>query len=436
MSNISQQQATNERSLRSVFVGNIPYDASEEKLKEIFSEAGPVISFKLVYDRESGKPKGYGFCEYRDQETALSAMRNLNTYELNGRNLRVDTATNERFKEEIKNLQMSLSGSFESPYGQEVEPDKAPEQIAKVVSSLPPEQMFEIAKQMKHCVLTNPNEARNMLLQNPQLAYALLQLLVVMRAIDVQTASSILYKPNPPPMPIQPAANIPTPGMPPASHMVMPMSQQPPMIHPNLYDPNIVAAVQQPPPSMAQNPFDPRLDPRLRQQQQQAQPPTEAFDPRIVQQQPQPTQTVVTAAPPPLDPRLRVQIPTVASTANAIAPVVTVTPNPRGPQPPGPIRPTTGGVLFNQQPSQLSSAITSAQVPTSNQPPASTSSSSSTSSTIQTNNNQSTMNQSEQEKAQLIMQVLSLSDQQINMLPADQRQSILMLRQQLQQQNK
>ena len=94
-----------------LFVGNLPYDATEEKLKDIFSEVGPVISFKLVYDRESGKPKGYGFCEYKDQETALSAMRNLNQYELNGRNLRVDNATNERLKEEMRNLQISLSGS-------------------------------------------------------------------------------------------------------------------------------------------------------------------------------------------------------------------------------------------------------------------------------------------------------------------------------------
>ena len=52
-----------DKSQRSVFVGNIPYEATEEKLKEIFSEVGPVNSFKLVYDRENGKPKGYGFCE-------------------------------------------------------------------------------------------------------------------------------------------------------------------------------------------------------------------------------------------------------------------------------------------------------------------------------------------------------------------------------------
>uniref|UniRef100_A0AAR2LCH7 RRM domain-containing protein n=1 Tax=Pygocentrus nattereri TaxID=42514 RepID=A0AAR2LCH7_PYGNA len=67
-----------DRSLRSVFVGNIPYEATEEQLKDIFSEVGLVVSFRLVYDRETGKPKGYGFCEYQDQETALSPGMHVN----------------------------------------------------------------------------------------------------------------------------------------------------------------------------------------------------------------------------------------------------------------------------------------------------------------------------------------------------------------------
>ena len=83
-------------------VGNIPYEATDENLREIFSQAGPVLSFRLVYDRESGKPKGYGFCEYKDIETAQSAMRNLNGVELHGRNLRVDSAASEKGKEESK----------------------------------------------------------------------------------------------------------------------------------------------------------------------------------------------------------------------------------------------------------------------------------------------------------------------------------------------
>lgn len=52
--------------------------------------------FRLVVDRETGKPKGYGFCEYKDEETALSARRNLQGYEINGRQLRVDFAENDK----------------------------------------------------------------------------------------------------------------------------------------------------------------------------------------------------------------------------------------------------------------------------------------------------------------------------------------------------
>jgi len=62
--------STQTRSSRCVFVGNIPYDATEEQLIEIFQEVGPVVSFRLVFDRDTGKPKGYGFCEYRDPENS------------------------------------------------------------------------------------------------------------------------------------------------------------------------------------------------------------------------------------------------------------------------------------------------------------------------------------------------------------------------------
>ncbi|XP_063855860.1 LOW QUALITY PROTEIN: cleavage stimulation factor subunit 2-like [Scylla paramamosain] len=188
---MSETSAVVEKSLRSVFVGNIPYEATEEKLRDIFSQVGPVLSFKLMYDRESGKPKGYGFCEYKDQETALSAMRNLNGYEIGGRPLRVDNACTEKSRMEMQSLMMGPV--VESPYGAEVEPNKAPEAISNAVASLPPEQMYELMRQMKLCVRNNPQEARTMLMNNPQLAYALLQAQVVMRIIDPKTAVQILH---------------------------------------------------------------------------------------------------------------------------------------------------------------------------------------------------------------------------------------------------
>lgn len=194
---------TEERSARSIFVGNIPYDTSEELLKSIFNQAGNVISFKMVYDRETGKPKGYGFCEYQDQEMANSAMRNLNNYEINGRQLRVGVAVGDQINE----ARAIFAPPSESPYGEVMEPEKAPEAISKAVASLPPEQMFELMKQMKICIQNNPNEARHMLLQNPQLAYALLQAQIVMKIVDPQVALAMLYRPVEQIPPILPAAN-------------------------------------------------------------------------------------------------------------------------------------------------------------------------------------------------------------------------------------
>ncbi|XP_007507849.1 cleavage stimulation factor subunit 2 isoform X1 [Monodelphis domestica] len=193
MAGLAVRDPAVDRSLRSVFVGNIPYEATEEQLKDIFSEVGPVVSFRLVYDRETGKPKGYGFCEYQDQETALSAMRNLNGREFSGRALRVDNAASEKNKEELKSLGTGAP-IIESPYGDPISPEDAPESISRAVASLPPEQMFELMKQMKLCVQNSPQEARNMLLQNPQLAYALLQAQVVMRIVDPEIALKILHR--------------------------------------------------------------------------------------------------------------------------------------------------------------------------------------------------------------------------------------------------
>lgn len=63
-----------------------------------------------MYDRETGKPKGYGFCEYQDLETAQSAMRNLNNHDFNGRPLRVGVAAGEQSKDENRGMQQALGG--------------------------------------------------------------------------------------------------------------------------------------------------------------------------------------------------------------------------------------------------------------------------------------------------------------------------------------
>ncbi|KAL5718319.1 hypothetical protein ACHQM5_011232 [Ranunculus cassubicifolius] len=74
-----------------VYVGNIDFQAKEEEIISICEEIGPVVSLHLVKDKDhSDRHKGCCFCEYRDEETALSAIRNLKGRNLKGRQLRVD----------------------------------------------------------------------------------------------------------------------------------------------------------------------------------------------------------------------------------------------------------------------------------------------------------------------------------------------------------
>jgi len=75
-----------------VFVGNISFDTTDEMVREVFAEVGPVLAVRLVLDKETGKAKGYGFVEFADSATAECAVRHLNGREIAGRQLRVDFA--------------------------------------------------------------------------------------------------------------------------------------------------------------------------------------------------------------------------------------------------------------------------------------------------------------------------------------------------------
>ena len=83
--------ATSKRKPNSIFVGNIPYDTTEEELCQIFSQVGPVVSFQVILDKDTGRSKGRGFCTYADEATARSALRNLQSIEIRGRKLRIDS---------------------------------------------------------------------------------------------------------------------------------------------------------------------------------------------------------------------------------------------------------------------------------------------------------------------------------------------------------
>lgn len=76
---------------KSIYVGNLPWAATEEQVRELFSPHGNVISVKLVSDRETGRARGFGFVEMDDAD-AEAAIEALDNYSFNGRTLRVNEA--------------------------------------------------------------------------------------------------------------------------------------------------------------------------------------------------------------------------------------------------------------------------------------------------------------------------------------------------------
>lgn len=79
--------------LSKVYVGNLPWGATEDSLRTAFSKWGPLQDVFIVRDRLSGRSKGFGFITYETSESAEDAVKNMNEAVFEGRNLRVNNAT-------------------------------------------------------------------------------------------------------------------------------------------------------------------------------------------------------------------------------------------------------------------------------------------------------------------------------------------------------
>ena len=75
-----------------VYVGNLSYDLSEDDLKTAFEEHGEVSSAKIIFDRYSGRSKGFGFVEMSSDDEAKAAIEALAGKELGGRTMVVNEA--------------------------------------------------------------------------------------------------------------------------------------------------------------------------------------------------------------------------------------------------------------------------------------------------------------------------------------------------------
>lgn len=74
-----------------IYVGNLPFSVSDNDLKSIFERFGAVHSAKVIMDRETGRPRGFGFVEM-SENSARNAITDLNGLEVNGMELIVNEA--------------------------------------------------------------------------------------------------------------------------------------------------------------------------------------------------------------------------------------------------------------------------------------------------------------------------------------------------------
>jgi len=75
-----------------LYVGNLSYTVTEEQLRELFSQAGTIKEIALIMDRDTQRPKGFGFVEMTTQVEAQKAIEMFNEHEMDGRRIMVNMA--------------------------------------------------------------------------------------------------------------------------------------------------------------------------------------------------------------------------------------------------------------------------------------------------------------------------------------------------------
>ena len=75
-----------------IFVGNLPFSATEEDLRGLFAEYGTIDSVAVIKDRETGRSRGFGFVELAADARAQDAINDLDGSDFGGRNIKVNEA--------------------------------------------------------------------------------------------------------------------------------------------------------------------------------------------------------------------------------------------------------------------------------------------------------------------------------------------------------
>ncbi|MBI4669615.1 MAG: RNA-binding protein [Elusimicrobia bacterium] len=75
-----------------LYVGNLPFETTEDQLRALFAESGQIASVKLITDKFTGRSKGFGFVEMNTEDEAKAAIQKLNGSSLGSRQIKVNEA--------------------------------------------------------------------------------------------------------------------------------------------------------------------------------------------------------------------------------------------------------------------------------------------------------------------------------------------------------
>jgi cleavage stimulation factor subunit 2 len=174
-------------SKNSVFVGNIPYDVTEDDLINLFRQFGEVVKFRLVIDPGTGKGKGYGFCDFATIEAAEAAKKMNNILPINGRTLRVDSASQAQ----------PSGGGGNRPYSamsaSNANSVKQGRDLDTALSQLTMGEVYDILVEVKAWVKKDPDGVRELLAQRPVLAQALLKMQTSMGMMQTSPPADLSF---------------------------------------------------------------------------------------------------------------------------------------------------------------------------------------------------------------------------------------------------
>lgn len=156
-------------STATVHVSNLPYDTSEDVLTQFFGQAGPVVSFKIVLDRETGRQQGFGFCTFREASAASAAVQMFNGRDFGGRPLTVQLSR-EQTRNTASNVPVTASSisaaadqSKLSVASQVSSSQSAQQMITDLVRGLKRDEASQILAELKRMSQASPEQTRALL---------------------------------------------------------------------------------------------------------------------------------------------------------------------------------------------------------------------------------------------------------------------------------